>query len=308
MVAARSNPKPDAGNLLPMNDRTISVRSVAGADKRIGVVQGRHGVFLYPTQDFVGQLLAAYGEWAEPEAVVLMQLLRPGDIAIDIGANIGTLAVPMARAVGPTGRIFAFEPQPLMFRLLNANAALNGLSQMRLHHMALGAADGHLPLPEFDYASPGNYSAFSYAKTPVQSGASHDSVPIRKLDDVLDSIDRCRLLKIDVEGMEPAVLDGAAALIERYKPILYLEANLREPFEAVLERLNRFGYRAYWHAVPGFNADNFAGNTENYTGVAGDVNLLCVPADGEIRLAGLHPATRFDEIDRYFPGLLGNRG
>ena len=290
-----------------MNDRTIQVRPVAGADRRIGIVNARHGVFLFPVQDFVGQLLAAYGEWSEPAAVVLTQLLRPGDVAIDVGANIGTLAVPMARTVGSTGQIHAFEPQPMMFRLLNANAALNGLDQMRLHHMALGSVDGHLPMPAIDYTRPSNYSALSFSAAKPQPDASQTSVPIRRLDDVLASLDRCRLLKVDVEGMEPAVLDGARALIDRHRPVLYLEANQRQAFDEILERLNRLGYRAYWHAFAGFNPANFAKNPTNYTGVAGDVNLLCVPGDGSVQIAGLHPATEFDEVDRYFPGVLSDR-
>lgn len=283
----------------------MQIRTIAGADKRIGIVQAKHGVFLYPSQDFVGQVLAAYGEWAEPEAAVLMQFLRPGDVAIDVGANIGTLAIPMARQVGPTGRVHAFEPQAMMFRLLNANAALNAIEQLRLHPMALGAADGYLPLPPLDYASPGNYSALSFAATPPQPTQSTDSVPIRRLDDVLATIDRCRLLKVDVEGMEPAVLDGAAALIARHRPILYLEANQRATFAAVLERLNRFGYRAYWHAFRTFNPDNFAKNASNVIGSTGDVNLLCLPAGSGLDVVGLYPATNFDEVNRYFPGLLG---
>lgn len=288
-----------------MTDRTMRVQTIAGADRRIGVVQARHGVFLYPSQDFVGQVLAAYGEWAEPEATVLLQFLGPGDVAIDVGANIGTLAVPMARHVGPTGRIHAFEPQAMMFRLLAANAALNGLEQMRLHPMALGAADGHLKLPPLDYASPGNYSALSLAATPPQPTQSADSVPIRRLDDVLGTIDRCRLIKVDVEGMEPAVLDGAAALIARHRPVLYLEANQRAAFGAVLERLNRFGYRAYWHGFRTFNPDNFAKNADNFIGTTGDVNLLCVPDGSGLEIVGLHPATHFDEVGRHFPGVLG---
>jgi precorrin-6B methylase 2 len=71
--------------------------------------------------------MALYTDWTESEFELLRRLLAPGDIAIDVGANIGCLTVTLARAVGPSGTVFAIEAQAGIFRLLAANTLLSGV-------------------------------------------------------------------------------------------------------------------------------------------------------------------------------------
>ena len=76
------------------------------------LVSTRHGQFLILDQDtWVGRALDRYGEWCEHEVQLFRALLRPGDTVVDVGANIGAFSVPLARFVGPTGRVIAFEAQ-----------------------------------------------------------------------------------------------------------------------------------------------------------------------------------------------------
>lgn len=72
---------------------------------------------------FVGRSLALYGEYREGEVELFQQILRPGDIAVEVGANIGAHTVPMAKSVGDSGRIISFEPQNEVFQALNGNIA-----------------------------------------------------------------------------------------------------------------------------------------------------------------------------------------
>src|ERR1039457_4555745 len=77
--------------------------------------QCRHGVMAYhPKDSHVGRSLDLYGEWAESELELLGVLLQPGQVAVDVGANIGTHAVFFAERVGATGTVIAFEPQRLV--------------------------------------------------------------------------------------------------------------------------------------------------------------------------------------------------
>ena len=98
------------------------------ADKRC-----RHGLFAYNVNDsFIGRSLDLYGEWCEAELAILGQILRPGDTALDVGANIGTHAVFFANAVGPKGGVHAVEPQRNAHQLLCANQVPHGLPTLHL--------------------------------------------------------------------------------------------------------------------------------------------------------------------------------
>lgn len=83
---------------------------------------------------FVGRSLELYGEFCEAEIELLAQVVGRGDCVLDVGPNIGTHAVPLARMVSDRGRIFAFEPQRLVFLNLCANLALKALRNVDVYH------------------------------------------------------------------------------------------------------------------------------------------------------------------------------
>lgn len=231
----------------------------------------RHGAFAYLTTDeHIGRSLDTYGEWAQSELEVLGAFLKPGQAVIDVGANIGTHAVYLAQRVGPTGAVFAFEPQRIMHQLLCTNATLNGITWLRAVHAAVGEKQGGLVVPDVDYASPGNFGGLS-----LGSWKEGESVPVFALDDL--GLSHCALLKIDVEGMEAGVLDGARKLIANSKPVIYLEHNHPDGAPAVIERLLRQEYACFWHFSPFFRADNFAGATDDVFKGLVDANVIAVP-------------------------------
>src|SRR5262249_49184020 len=79
----------------------------------------RHGYVLYNINDmYVGRSFDLYGEFSEEEALLFEQVSRPGDVVMDIGANIGAHTLVMAKRVGPTGKVLAFEPQRVVFQTL----------------------------------------------------------------------------------------------------------------------------------------------------------------------------------------------
>ena len=93
-------------------------------EQNILISQCRHGIFAYNSNGVIGSFLFIYGEWAEPEVELLSRLVRPGDVVVDVGAHIGTETVPLAKRVGSSGHVIAFEPQKHLFHLLRANVAL----------------------------------------------------------------------------------------------------------------------------------------------------------------------------------------
>ena len=265
----------------------------------------RHGTFLFSSKDMIGRTLRLYGEWAELELARLLPLLRPGDVAIDVGAHVGSFAVPFARAVGPQGSVLAFEPQRFVHHMLCGNIALNAAPQLSAENLAAGDEARVIMAPIPDYARSGNFGAWSLAGLARAPAAGRgQNVRMVKLDDHLARLDRCRLLKIDVEGLEDRVLAGAEGLIARTRPFVHLELN-RPDCAPAIDRLRAWNYLPYWHATPGFNPGNFAGVAHNVFGTLGDLNVLAVPRELPDRFPDLPECHSFDEVAVLFPGLLG---
>src|SRR5918993_5744771 len=114
----------------------------------VRVKQCRHGRMMYNVNDqYIGRSLDLYGEYSEGEVDLFRQILRQGDLALDVGANIGVHTVPMARLVGERGSVLAIEPQRLAYQTLCGNVALNGLLNVWCHNVAVGDTRGSLVVP-----------------------------------------------------------------------------------------------------------------------------------------------------------------
>src|SRR6516165_8785845 len=86
----------------------------------------RHGHMIWPKADgTIGRSLRLYREFAEGENRLMMRYVKPGNILVDVGANLGTTVLPLAKTVGATGRVIAFEPQPLMAQCLQTTLTMN---------------------------------------------------------------------------------------------------------------------------------------------------------------------------------------
>ena len=265
------------------------------------LARGRYGYILYNKNDtYVGRSVEQYGEYGETEASLLKQICQPNDIVVEVGANIGSLTVPMAMAVGNDGMVLAFEPQPIVFQTLCANLALNSLTNVRCFRSAVGSEGGHIFIPGIRYDMEGNFGGVS-----VDGFDEGFKVPKVTLDEILE-IPRCKMIKIDVEGMEAEVVAGAAETIKKFRPILYVENDRVEKSKQLIELLWSMEYKLVWHLTPLFNPENFAGNKENVFGTVVSVNMLCVPNEKNIDLPGsseitdssIHPLLRNKPADQ----------
>lgn len=268
------------------------------------LAQCRHGRMLYHAKDAViGRSLAYYGEYFETEVDLFRHYLAAGDVVVDAGANIGSHTLAMARLVGPHGRVLAVEPQRLVFQTLCANMALNDITCVDCHWLALDADDGDLWVPEPDLRGAANHGGVAM---------SHDAIGQRVDGRALDGLfpyDRLKLLKADVEGMELALILGATETLHRFRPVLYLENDRVDHSPTLLSTLRRLGYDCHWHLPRFHNPDNFNRQTTplhpcGFTEQGGDrlgsigfaVNMLCVPTgDAVPDLPGLLAVVGEDE-------------
>lgn len=158
--------------------------------------------------------------------------LSSGDLVLDIGANIGNHSLYLAAVTGC--RVIAFEANEALARALERSVALNGFGKrVRVQAQAVGEQSG---LARFAEARPDNLGA----QTLVVDAAG-GTVPVIALDEARLR-KRVRMIKIDVEGMETAVLQGARQLITRDRPVLYIETATESDFHAVQREVSRQNY------------------------------------------------------------------
>jgi FkbM family methyltransferase len=195
-----------------------------------------------------GQWLLDHGNTSTIEASKCYESIRnvQEPVIFDVGANIGTFTTWMAQAF-PQGRVYCFEPQRAVFQQLNGNAAINNLYNVHAHNMALGRQHGKIRFAEPNYFAPNDFGTFSLAKEVITNTTANQAVvAVNTLDWFMDyyEIDRVDLIKIDVEGMDLDVLQGAVNTIERFKPVIFIEHcdNQRSIQDDITEFLDQFEY------------------------------------------------------------------
>lgn len=239
----------------------------------------RYGWMVYHDKDqYIGASLRKYGEYSEGEVELFRLLLRPGDVVVEAGANFGAHTVPMAQMVGPQGRIVAVEPQRLVFQAMVANVALNSLSNVIALQAGLGTEPGWLTIPVQNPGEETNFGGFR-----LRPGEG-ETVEIRTVDGL--NLRQCRLLKVDVEGMEYEVLKGAEQTIRRFRPILYVENDREENSARLIALIQSMGYRLWWHKPTIYNPRNYRNEPENIFRCIGSINMLCLALGPEVE-AGL---------------------
>lgn len=243
----------------------------------------RYGQMLYNVHDiYIGRSLDLYGEYSEGEVQLFRQMAKSGETVVEVGANIGTHTVFFARHVGPSGHVLAFEPQRVVFQTLCANVALNSLTNVQCYQQAVGESPGTLLVPPVDYAQDNNFGGLE-----LGFWTAGEPVPVVTLDSL--DITQLHLLKIDVEGMEHAVITGAAETLQRCRPILYVENDRDDRSVDLIRLLDSLHYNLYWHTPPLFNPGNFAGNSTNVFGQIVSKNMVGVHKAAPQKLDGFEP-------------------
>jgi FkbM family methyltransferase len=181
------------------------------------------------SDDTIKSTLLTKGAW-EPELVEQFRgHVHPGDLVVDAGAYIGEHTMQLARLVGPTGQVVAFEPQLRIYEELLVNLDLNHIDNVRAEFAALGNANQRVSM---NVAKDTNAGA-------TRVGAGGNRVELRTLDSY--RLDKVAFMKIDVEGFEYQLLEGARATIARDHPVLVIEIWGQNQAH-VLPLLAQYGY------------------------------------------------------------------
>jgi FkbM family methyltransferase len=199
------------------------------------VINGTDVIRVTPQYRFVA-------ENYEPDVwKLVMNEVRIGDIVVDVGSNVGLYAIALAKRVGNTGKVHAFEPDPENFQALNRHCSLNQVNpRVVLYEVAVAGTDGRV-----------RFEAGLGSESHIGGGACGSEVEAVCLDSVFPA-NHIDILKIDVEGFEVEVLQGASELLSdraRGPRIIYVEVHpfawpeVRRTSVSLLGLLGDFGYR-----------------------------------------------------------------
>lgn len=249
-----------------------------------GYILLENGDFLY-----VPKKIDLHSVWRLIEPFIpdltINKFCQPGGTAIDVGANIGEWTLPMAKALGPAGKLISFEPLPMMRDALRKTLRINWLPQASVLDFALSNQTGitHFSIHQQE----GEIVDSGKSRLGEMGGnASQIEVNAITLDHFLSQqkLERLDFIKIDVEGHELQVLEGAKETLAKYSPALVLEVgnesrDVREKIKSLLYELN--------YELIGITTDRGVAevNWEQYVGMQnpfeekGIFNILLLPVD-----------------------------
>ena len=247
-------------------------------------IKMRDGWMVYNKNDsYIGKSIKEYGEWSQGEIDLCKQVLTPSDVVIEVGSNIGSHTLALAKTVHQ-GAVFAFEPQPVIFQNLCANMSINSITNTFCFNSALSdEKDEKLYFPNLDFTRENNFGAMSLTN---EKNEYSQLANIDTLDNRFADLKRLKLLKTDAEGMEVNVLKGGFDLIKRTKPFLYVENDVHyiEKSQGLIELIWSLDYRIFWHILPLYNKNNFFKNENNLFGRIHSFNMLGVRKDQKISI------------------------
>lgn len=243
--------------------------------------------FLYPAgDDTIGRSLRLYGEFARPEIDLLVDYATsPTGMLIDVGANIGAISLPFAKA-NPEWKVLAIEAHRGLCNVLAANTLNNRLYNVEPFHAAAGSERRFVDFSAAPLTLSANYGTMSVERVTGR----REPIRMFPLDDLAPS---AALIKIDVEGFEPEVLKGAGRILMEKRAIWLVEAGEKTPAEsrAVARAFIEAGYRLFWFFAPFATPSSTRGRPESPT--MGDANVLALPPGVE-NLWGLPELTSPD--------------
>ena len=174
----------------------------------------------------------------------LPQLLRRGDIAIDIGANLGYYTRPMADIVGAEGQVYAVEPVPVIFSVLERN--VRGRGNVSLMNYALGEEDTTIEMANDSVAEAGYFGTGRnfVSEGKLSGGAIRFSAQMRRGSELFGALERVDFIKCDIEGYERVVIPELRPIIERHHPTVLIETD-GQTREQIIEIFSAMGYKAY---------------------------------------------------------------
>jgi len=218
------------------------------------IVNSQYGPMIINANDqYIGRSIEVYKAWAQDDIDLIKSLIeliatkKEKVVFYDVGANIGTHTVALAKTFGDRIAVRSFEAQRQVYYVLCGNIAINGLDNVQAHHAALSDQSDNTMLIDLpDYTLPNNFGGLELVpaeRTDNQYMTKTRTEPVTTvtIDQFGESVD---FLKMDIEGMEHVALQGAKKTIQAHRPICFVEM-WKTDTEAVKQFFKKLNYVAY---------------------------------------------------------------
>jgi FkbM family methyltransferase len=214
-------------------------------------IEGMPGLKMYldPNDEVMTPTILVLGNWEASETSWFLRVVKPGDIIVDAGANTGYYTLIGSRLVGEKGKVYAFEPEPANFELLQKNVRLNGLGNVVLERKALSNRNGTVQL----FIAGTNKGDHRIYQPKGESRPAIDVEAVR-LDEYFKDQERAiAFLKMDTQGAEGLILEGMTGLLEgrSHRPTIFMEFwphglnGMGTDAAALLKSLQSYQYKFY---------------------------------------------------------------
>ena len=217
--------------------------------KRTGILfisQTKYGFKIHTdTNDFIQRAVFNFGIWEPDVSAAISKMLKPGDLFVDVGANIGYYTLLASKIVGQGGEVISIEAHPEIYRLLNKNVELNAVKNVTAINVAVSDVE-----KEIEFFT-GPQKSLGESTTVKKRGfTSIGKVTAKPLTHIIshDKINRISLIKIDIEGAEAEVLRDIIAhrdLFSKDLKIICEIASESEDRNYIFEALKSYGFLAY---------------------------------------------------------------
>jgi FkbM family methyltransferase len=207
------------------------------------IYKNEDGTFIIFPNDAIAQHIKSGKLWEKHFKDIINIFISSGDVVIDAGANFGYNATLMGKQIGSTGLLMAFEPQRIIYQQLNGNLILNNVFNAITFQAALGNKQATTTMRSVDYES----NWINIGDTSIGEGG--EEVSVYTLDEI--ELEKLNFIKVDVQGYELFMLQGAKNTLQTYKPNIFIEI---EPHQLIkfnitenqlIDYIKSFGYRIF---------------------------------------------------------------
>ena len=268
---------------LRLRRRQKEISERARREWRGGYILDDDGDFIHVPAEMDVTVLERLTYKPAPEPIIA-KVCPPGGTVMDVGANLGDWTLPMAKAVGPAGRVFAFEPIPFVAESVRKTLRINGFSNAAVVETALSDSQGEAPFSVIhDENEALNIRCSGFGIDDL--GGFQITVSMTTLDAFAEAekLERLDFIKVDVEGHESAVFKGAVNTLEKFRPAIVFEAGFPKETKAdrqsIRDTLSGAGYSLVGmlieHGVVEADWDTYAAFTDPFQ-TNSYCNVLCL--------------------------------
>lgn len=180
-----------------------------------------------------------------PELFYLTEIVKPNDVCIDIGANVGYYSIFLSKIVGKTGKVYAIEPIPLFAEIWKKNVKRSKVNNLELYNYALGGTEENVKMGIPEVNGVLHHGMTKIVSTREEKYIKYFEVEMKVPDNLFSNLPKLDFIKCDVEGYESEVFSNMVNTIRKFKPVIQSELSGNENRLKVISILKNIGYNTF---------------------------------------------------------------